>query len=93
MIGSIEVNLKESIHHIEVNVSDLKGYEKNIIIELMKETQSKISPGSQSPDNDCRGIYWLRFYAIRKDNIVNWFSLQQSYYARRKSYPRMPYYT
>ncbi|KAJ0053267.1 hypothetical protein Pint_00004 [Pistacia integerrima] len=53
LIGSIKVNVKESSQHIEVNVSDLKGYEKHVILELMKETQSKLSnKGLQSnPDN------------------------------------------
>ncbi|KAL5799117.1 hypothetical protein ACOSQ2_003937 [Xanthoceras sorbifolium] len=59
MIGSIKVNVKESTHHIEVNVSDLKGYEKHVIIELMKETKSKVSKKASESNTDhdnCSGI-------------------------------------
>lgn len=57
--GSIQVNIKESAQHIEVNLSDLKGYERHVIVELMKETQSKISTKalqSNVPTDNTRGI-------------------------------------
>ncbi|XP_065628178.1 uncharacterized protein LOC136066960 isoform X4 [Quercus suber] len=41
--GKIEVNIKQSPQHIEVNRSELKGYEKHVILELMKETRNVIS--------------------------------------------------
>ncbi|XP_034709847.1 uncharacterized protein LOC117932681 [Vitis riparia] len=37
-IRSIRVNVKVSCHHIEVNLSDLKGYEKQVIVQLIHET-------------------------------------------------------
>lgn len=49
LISSIKVNVKESAQHVEVNVSDLKGYEKHVILELKRETQSKLS--DSNPDN------------------------------------------
>ncbi|KAL9156184.1 hypothetical protein ABFS82_09G057300 [Erythranthe guttata] len=36
-VGSIFVNLLVSPQHVEVNLSELKGYEKHIIVELIKE--------------------------------------------------------
>lgn len=57
--GRIQVNIKESSQHIEVNLSDLKGYERHVIVELMKETQSKISAKalqSNVPTDNTRGI-------------------------------------
>lgn len=59
MVGSIQVHVKQSPQHVEVNLSELKGYEKHVIVELMKETQNKIPNKSALPcslDN-CRGIY------------------------------------
>ncbi|XWS62264.1 hypothetical protein CRYUN_Cryun07bG0195300 [Craigia yunnanensis] len=58
-IGRIEVNVKESSKHVEVNLSDLRGYEKHVIVELMKETQTKTSKSNKAlspcPEN-CRAI-------------------------------------
>ncbi|KAI3444886.1 hypothetical protein Pfo_001551 [Paulownia fortunei] len=36
-VGSILVNLMVSPQHVEVNLSELKGYEKHVIVELIKE--------------------------------------------------------
>ncbi|XP_051123886.1 uncharacterized protein LOC127246494 isoform X2 [Andrographis paniculata] len=35
-VPSIQVNLTASPHHVEVNLSELKGYEKHVIVELIK---------------------------------------------------------
>ncbi|KAA8520346.1 hypothetical protein F0562_014602 [Nyssa sinensis] len=40
-VGSIQVLVKESLQHIEINISDLKGYEKHVIVELIKEANSR----------------------------------------------------
>ncbi|WCJ33339.1 Replication factor C subunit 3 [Euphorbia peplus] len=37
-VGTIEVAIRVSSKHIEVNLSDLKGYEKHVIVELIKGT-------------------------------------------------------
>ncbi|XP_022946202.1 replication factor C subunit 3-like [Cucurbita moschata] len=52
MVGSIEVKVKESSHCVEVNLSQTKGFEKQVIDQLIKETQSPL------PCNHarCRGI-------------------------------------
>ncbi|KAL5724860.1 hypothetical protein ACHQM5_008070 [Ranunculus cassubicifolius] len=36
---SIKVNIQISDRHVEVNISDLGGYEKHVIVELIKENQ------------------------------------------------------
>ncbi|XP_021901173.1 replication factor C subunit 3-like [Carica papaya] len=58
--GKIEVNVKESSQHVEINVSDLKGYEKHVIVELIKKTHSRIIPSkpslNSSPDSTCQAI-------------------------------------
>ena len=75
MVGSIEVHVKQSPQHVEVNLSELKGYEKHVIVELMKETPRKIPNKSALPcslDN-CRGLYQNpTLINITKD--TNWFS-------------------
>jgi replication factor C subunit 3/5 len=43
VIGQIEVNVKESPQHVEVNLSELKGYEKHVILELIKENPNWMS--------------------------------------------------
>ncbi|KAK9273544.1 hypothetical protein L1049_018354 [Liquidambar formosana] len=57
-IGSIQVNVKESSQHVEVNLSTvLKGYEKHVIVELIKERHNKISNTAlQSSGYNCRAI-------------------------------------
>lgn len=57
-VGSILVNLLVSPQHIEVNLSELKGYEKHVIVELIKE-KSQMSPNITSPCNEdnCKGIH------------------------------------
>lgn len=37
-MGKIQVNVKRSPQHVEVNLSELKAYEKYVIVELIKET-------------------------------------------------------
>ncbi|XP_075478924.1 replication factor C subunit 3-like [Primulina tabacum] len=41
-VSSILVNLKVSPQHIEVNLSELKGYEKHVIAELIQEKNQKL---------------------------------------------------
>ncbi|XP_038876364.1 replication factor C subunit 3-like [Benincasa hispida] len=52
MLGSIEVKVKESSHYVEVNMSQTKGFEKQVIVQLMKESQSPL-PCNHA---NCRGI-------------------------------------
>lgn len=53
---SINVDLIISPHHTEVKFSDLKGYAKHVILELINEKNHKVSDkeGHNNPEN-CRG--------------------------------------
>lgn len=42
-VKSIQVNVKQSSQHVEVNLSELKGYEKHVIVELMEEKSTRLS--------------------------------------------------
>ncbi|XP_075486316.1 replication factor C subunit 3-like [Primulina tabacum] len=56
-VSSILVNLKVSSQHIEVNLSELKGYEKHVIAELIKEKNQKLPiPTSQHDRENCIAI-------------------------------------
>ncbi|XP_047336084.1 replication factor C subunit 5-like [Impatiens glandulifera] len=41
-IGSIEVKAKVSSQHVEVNIDKVKGYEKHVIIDLIKENSNRL---------------------------------------------------
>ncbi|CAK7349249.1 unnamed protein product [Dovyalis caffra] len=63
-IGRIKVRVKVSSQHVEVNLSDLKGYEKHVIVELIKETHHNriisnhpIHP--KSNHDDCRVLEFI----------------------------------
>ncbi|KAM7256337.1 hypothetical protein ACFE04_012078 [Oxalis oulophora] len=52
-IRCLHVNVKESDHHLEINLYDIKGYEKNVIVELIQGTDTQISNNSLpcTPEN------------------------------------------
>ncbi|KAK6934056.1 hypothetical protein RJ641_036950 [Dillenia turbinata] len=55
--GKILVNVKESSRHVEINISALKGYEKHVIVELVKERHTRISDKAvQCNHHTCRVI-------------------------------------
>ncbi|XP_027157763.1 replication factor C subunit 3-like [Coffea eugenioides] len=56
-VSSINVNIKHSSMHVEINLSELRGYEKHVIVELIKEKSDKSSSEALqcNPDN-CRAI-------------------------------------
>ncbi|PNY17664.1 putative replication factor C subunit 3-like protein, partial [Trifolium pratense] len=53
MVENLQLRLKKSLHHVEVNLSEAKGYEKHVISELFKETYGKVinSKLPCSPEN------------------------------------------
>ncbi|KAK7277421.1 hypothetical protein RIF29_18573 [Crotalaria pallida] len=53
MVDNLQVRIKKSLHHVEVNLSETKGYEKHVIVDLFKETYGKIINNSLpcSPEN------------------------------------------
>ncbi|XAR54262.1 hypothetical protein NMG60_11029315, partial [Bertholletia excelsa] len=42
-VGPIQLALKVSQQHVEVNLSEVKGYEKHVIVELIHETSKMLS--------------------------------------------------
>ncbi|MCD7452725.1 hypothetical protein HAX54_017944 [Datura stramonium] len=56
-VPSIQVTVKESKKHVEINLSETKGYEKHVIVELINERKHKSSRRSApcNPDN-CKAI-------------------------------------
>ena len=57
-VKSIQVNVKQSLQHVEVNLSELKGYEKHVIVELMEEKSTRL-PNNVLPCTiaNCRGNF------------------------------------
>lgn len=48
--------MKESPQHVEVNLSELKGYEQQVIVELIKETNTRLANKALQCNHDnCRG--------------------------------------
>ncbi|KAL0379983.1 UNVERIFIED_CONTAM: hypothetical protein Sangu_0062600 [Sesamum angustifolium] len=55
-LGSIHVNLKVSKQHVEVNLSELKGYEKHVIVELIKEKNQTSDTTLECNEENCKAI-------------------------------------
>ncbi|XP_040998713.1 uncharacterized protein LOC121244619 isoform X1 [Juglans microcarpa x Juglans regia] len=71
MLGKIQVNVKQSPQHIEVNLSELKGYEKHVVVELIKETQNMISNKGLLCDSDnCRAIILYEAEKLSTDALL-----------------------
>lgn len=58
-MSSILVTLKVSPQHVEVDVSKLKGYEKHIIVELIKEKNLMSDATSRCNPKNCTGTLLL----------------------------------
>ncbi|ONI22112.1 hypothetical protein PRUPE_2G108000 [Prunus persica] len=71
MVGSIEVHVKQSPQHVEVNLSELKGYEKHVIVELMRETQDKTTNKALPCGLDnCRAIILYEADKLSTDALL-----------------------
>ncbi|XP_073151555.1 replication factor C subunit 3-like isoform X2 [Henckelia pumila] len=56
-VSSVLVNWMVSTQHIEVNISELKGHEKHILVELIKEENEMLSnKTSQCTQENCKAI-------------------------------------
>ncbi|XP_065856960.1 replication factor C subunit 3-like [Euphorbia lathyris] len=66
-VGTIEVRIKVSSQHIEVNLSDLKGYEKHVIVELIKGTNHGKSLSKPDP---CRAIILYNADKLSADAVL-----------------------
>lgn len=74
-VSSIRVKVKESSQHVEVNLSDLKGFEKHVIVELIKEANMLTNKARCSNDN-CRGIL---IFSTLIQNVTKWTKITRRY--------------
>ncbi|XP_059310606.1 uncharacterized protein LOC132061949 [Lycium ferocissimum] len=70
-VPSIQVNVKESTKHVEINLSETKGYEKHVIVELINERKHKSSSKSAPchPD-DCNAIILCEADKLSTDALL-----------------------
>ncbi|KAL6129213.1 hypothetical protein ACLB2K_072566 [Fragaria x ananassa] len=85
VVRSIGVHVKQSPQHVEVNLSELKGYEKHVIVELMKETQHKIPNKSASTRSldDCRALILYEADKLSTDALLYIKWLLERYKGRK----------
>ncbi|KAJ4825842.1 hypothetical protein Tsubulata_023352, partial [Turnera subulata] len=70
-IGSINVRVKVSSQHVEVNLSDMKGYEKQVIVDLIKETHNERSNNVfQSKLENCQAIILYEADKLSTDALL-----------------------
>uniref|UniRef100_A0A7N0V8M3 Replication factor C subunit 3 n=1 Tax=Kalanchoe fedtschenkoi TaxID=63787 RepID=A0A7N0V8M3_KALFE len=69
-IGSIQVNVKESEHHIELNLSELRGYEKNVIVKLIKERHTKCTKSTYVGPGNCKAIVLYEADRLPSDTLL-----------------------
>ncbi|KAK1364678.1 Replication factor C subunit 3/5 [Heracleum sosnowskyi] len=70
-VKSIQVNVKQSSQHVEVNLSELGGYEKHVIVELMQEKSTKL-PTNILPCTiaNCRAIILYEADKLSADALL-----------------------
>lgn len=71
-VGSIFVNLLVSSQHVEVNLSELKGYEKHVIVELIKENHVFSDTNPNCTEDNCKGIGILSLINGYFNDIDEW---------------------
>ncbi|XP_019159442.1 PREDICTED: uncharacterized protein LOC109156076 isoform X2 [Ipomoea nil] len=70
-VPSIKVNVKVSMRHIEINLSETKGYEQHVIVELIRGKSSKLS-GIPLPCNqeDYKAIIICEAEKLSTDSLL-----------------------
>ncbi|XP_056161749.1 uncharacterized protein LOC115664317 [Syzygium oleosum] len=68
--GSIEVIFWESPQHVEVSVSELKGYEKHVIVELIKENHNRFSKKAPQNNDICRAMILYEADRLSTDALL-----------------------
>lgn len=56
--GSIDLNVRRSSQHIEVNLSESRGYEQHVIMTLINEFHIPSEQAVQCDQTNCKGM-WL----------------------------------
>ncbi|XP_028063888.1 replication factor C subunit 3-like [Camellia sinensis] len=71
VVSSIKVSLKISPQHVEVNLSEVKGYEKHVIVELMQETINRLAKKAlQCNKDNCRVIILYEADKLSADALL-----------------------
>lgn len=97
-VSSILVNLMVSPQHVEVNLSEIKGYEKHVIVELIKEKSQIVSSTDLNCNQEnCKGIHKhfkiLRYYLLSGyRHLMQRQPMQLLFYMMRTSYLLMPFH-
>nr|GLL34515.1 uncharacterized protein LOC109156076 isoform X2 [Ipomoea trifida] len=70
-VPSIQVNVKVSMRHIEINLSETKGYEQHVIVELIRGKSNKLS-GIPFPRNqtDYKAIIICEAEKLSTDSLL-----------------------
>jgi len=71
MVDNVQVRVKKSLHHVEVNLSETKGYEKHVIVDLFKETYGQVIDNSQPcyPEN-CKAIVLYEAEKLSTESLL-----------------------
>ncbi|KAI4356219.1 hypothetical protein L6164_000258 [Bauhinia variegata] len=71
MVARIEMRIKRSTHHVEVNLSDTKGYEKHVLVDLFNETYEKLlnSSAPHSYEN-CHAIVLYESEKLSTESLL-----------------------
>ncbi|XP_073288555.1 replication factor C subunit 3-like isoform X2 [Primulina huaijiensis] len=70
-VSSVLVNWMASTQHIEVNISELKGYEKHILVELIKEENEMLSNKTlQCTQENCKAIILYEADKLSTDALI-----------------------
>lgn len=61
MVDNLKVRIKKSLSHIELNLSETKGYEKHVVVDLFKETYGSKTINNSLPcrPENCQGTLTL----------------------------------
>ncbi|KAL2346024.1 hypothetical protein Fmac_000024 [Flemingia macrophylla] len=71
MVDKLQVHMKKSVHHVEMNLSETKGYEKHVIVELFKEAYGQIINNSEPccPEN-CKAIILYEAEKLSMESLL-----------------------
>ncbi|XAR63335.1 hypothetical protein NMG60_11023241 [Bertholletia excelsa] len=68
--GSIEVTVKISLQHVEVNLAEVKGYERHVIVELIQENNMLPTKATKCNKDNCRVIILHKADKLPTDTLL-----------------------
>jgi len=60
--------VRTSSQHVEINLSELRGYEKHVLVSLINESSAPSEKTMQSDPSNCRGIW----HSVICQILVHW---------------------